>query len=449
MKSLSKRAFRDRLAVAAAVIVAIVIAAACAADSSSPVDSDAGNGALDADGDSPVGHLGDGSLGVVEVPAGSAIQIRSLNSITGDVAPLGLTNQGGIELAVADYGTIRGFEVSLGTRLDSLCTPDGGQAAAQSIVADEAVVGVIGTSCSAAATAAAPLLTRAGIAMIAPSNTSPSLTSDLAGNEGDNHSVGYYRTSHNALLEGEAVALFLRRELDVATAAAIHDGDAYTQGLAEAFRAAFERSGGTVTAFVGINKEDSDMVPVLTEVAAGRPEALFFPIFQPAGDHLADQARRVDGIEDAAMLSSAGLLVDGFMRLAQSERMYFSGPDLDYGTNANQSTGRSADEVLRAYQDTYGEPPSAQYWAHAYDATALLLDAVAAASYVTREGSLVIDRAGIRQHLDSVSRYRGLIGTLSCDKFGDCGSRRVTVIHHLDPENVEAGRNNVVFEYSR
>ncbi|MDE0287527.1 MAG: hypothetical protein OXM88_02995, partial [bacterium] len=31
-------------------------------------------------------HLGDGSLGVVKVEPGEAIQIRSLNAITGDVA---------------------------------------------------------------------------------------------------------------------------------------------------------------------------------------------------------------------------------------------------------------------------------------------------------------------------------------------------------------------------
>ncbi|MCY4664919.1 MAG: hypothetical protein OXC00_09650, partial [Acidimicrobiaceae bacterium] len=35
-------------------------------------------------------HLGDGSLGVVTVEAGDAIQIRSLEAITGDVAFFGL-----------------------------------------------------------------------------------------------------------------------------------------------------------------------------------------------------------------------------------------------------------------------------------------------------------------------------------------------------------------------
>ena len=54
-----------------------------------------------------------------------------------------------------DYGPVHGFEVELGASLDDLCSNDGGQAAAQQIVADEDVVGVVGTSCSGAAVAAA------------------------------------------------------------------------------------------------------------------------------------------------------------------------------------------------------------------------------------------------------------------------------------------------------
>ncbi|MCH2427284.1 MAG: hypothetical protein MK177_08135, partial [Acidimicrobiales bacterium] len=48
-------------------------------------------------------HLGDGSLGTVEVGPGEEIQIRSLNAISGDVAFLGIPNQRGVELAIRDY----------------------------------------------------------------------------------------------------------------------------------------------------------------------------------------------------------------------------------------------------------------------------------------------------------------------------------------------------------
>ncbi|MCE2532087.1 MAG: hypothetical protein J4F44_06425, partial [Acidimicrobiia bacterium] len=77
-----------------------------------------------------------GSLGIVEVAEGDAIQIRSLNAITGDVTWLGLANQRGVELAISDFGPIHGFEVHLGAGLDEFCSSDGGQAAAQTIVAD-------------------------------------------------------------------------------------------------------------------------------------------------------------------------------------------------------------------------------------------------------------------------------------------------------------------------
>ena len=393
-------------------------------------------------------HLGDGSLGVVAVEGGDAIQIRSLNAITGDVAFFGLPIERAVVLAVVDYGQIKGFDVDLGTTLDDLCSNDGGQAAAQTVVADEDVIGVVGTSCSGAAVAAAPLVTKAGMVMISGGNTSPALTSDLAGNAGQNYSEGYYRTAHNDLFQGAAMAEFVYDELGLTTAAAIHDGDPYTQGLAQAFADAFEAEGGTVTGFSAVNKEDTDMVPVLTEVAAGSPEALFFPIFQPAGDFIADQAPGVPGLENTVLLAADGLLNTNYLVLPQTAGMYFSGPDQRFGDNVNESTGKSAVDFLAAYEADYGERPAAPFWAHGYDATTLLLDAIAAASYVDGD-TLMIDRQGVRDYLNQLEGYSGLIGTINCDNFGDCGSSRITIIQNIGGEdNAEASIDNVVFSFS-
>ena len=297
----------------AALLAFSVVAAACGGDELAR--------------DETMGHLGDGSLGVVEVEAGAAIQIRSLEAITGDVAFLGLPLDRATRIAVDDYGQVHGFDVDLGTSLDDLCSNDGGQASAQTIVADEDVVGVIGTSCSGAAVAAAPLITDAGMVLISGSNTSPALTSDLAGNAGMNYSAGYYRTAHNDLYQGAAMAKFVFGELGISTAATIHDGDPYTQGLAQAFADAFEAEGGTITGFSAVNKDDTDMVPALTEIAAGNPDAMFFPIFQPAGDFIADQAPGVSGLEDTVLLAADGLLNTNYLSLPQTTGMYFSGPD--------------------------------------------------------------------------------------------------------------------------
>ena len=396
-------------------------------------------------GDPPSGE--EDSLGTVTVAQGDAIQIRSLNSITGDAAYLGIPSQRAVELAIADFGAIHGFRVDLGSGLDELCSSDGGQAAAQTIAADQSVVGVIGTSCSAAATAAAPLITNAGMTMISPANTSPLLTSDLAGNPGPNHSSGYYRTSNNGLYVGEAVARFAYEGLKTSTAAVIHDGDPYSQSIAQAFADVYEELGGSITAFSAINKEDTDMVPILTEIATRSPQALFFPIFQPAGDFIADQARSVSGLESTTLLTDSALLVDGFMSLPQSEGVYISGPDTRFGAEPNQSTGKTPSEVLSDYEHAFGEGPTSPFWGQAYDATTLLLEAVDSASEVIT-GELVVDRVAIRDWLDNVRGYQGITGTLNCDAFGDCGAQKVTIIHHLDSNDTAASKANVVYEFT-
>jgi len=383
------------------------------------------------------------------VGSGEEIQIRSLNAISGDVAFLGIPNQRGVEMAIADYGPIGGHDVSMGTGLDDLCSADGGQAAAQTIVADEDVVGVIGTSCSGAAAAAAPLISEANMVMISGSNTSPSLTSDLAGTAGSNNYPGYYRTAHNDLYQGAAAAGFAVEVLGVTTAAAIHDGDPYTQGLAQAFADAFEALGGTITTFTAVNKGDTDMVPVLTEIAAGSPELLFFPIFQPEGDFIVQQVHEVSGMDGVTLMAADGLMVSNFMELPESEGLFFSGPDLRYGHNKNQRViGSSPDSFISLYVMAYGEKPSAPFWAHSFDATTLLVDAIEAASYVDDDGTLVIDRAGVREYLSNVRDYQGLTGLLSCDEFGDCGSQKITVIGHGDSGDVDGSLANVVYEYA-
>ncbi len=387
-----------------------------------------------------------GPLGAVEVAPGEQIQIRSLQAITGDVAFLGVPNQRGIELAVKDYGDIKGFSVTIGTGLDDLCSAEGGQAAAQTIVADEKVVGVIGTSCSGAAAAASPLISAAGMVMISPSNTSPSLTSDLKGNPGKDYNPGYYRTAHNDLFQGQAVAEFAYNELGIRKAAAIHDGDPYTDGLATAFSDAFQKLGGEIVVYTAVNKGDTDMSAVLTEVAAGSPEMLFFPIFPPEGNFIAEQIGGIPGLENVTLIAADGLLVDNFMEIPAAKGVYHSGPDLRFGANKS-STGVDAEAFLAAYQAAYGEAPSAPFWAHSYDATVMLLTAIEKVAVVQGD-ALFIDRQALRDELDKTSGFPGIIGTITCDEFGDCGAQRIAIILNESPDDLDKAKNNVVFDFA-
>ena len=92
-----------RLSVLSAVLLGFaLLAGACSSDSdsSSSSSSDTAAPATTAAESSGGDYLGDGSLGEVTVSAGDAIQIRSLNAISGDVAFLGVPNENGIRMAV-------------------------------------------------------------------------------------------------------------------------------------------------------------------------------------------------------------------------------------------------------------------------------------------------------------------------------------------------------------
>ena len=208
-----------------------------------------------------------GPLGAVTLEAGEDIRIRMLLSVT--VAPsLGAVSRQGAELAAEDMGPCQlGHQVELGDPVDTSCSPEGGRSGALGIVADPQVAGVIGTNCSAAAVAASPIITDAGLVMISPSNTSPVLTSDLAGNANADHHAGYFRVSSNDLHQARALSDFVYNQLELRRVATLHDGDAYTSALVAAFADAFSGLGGEVPAQAEIEKGETDMTDVLVQFA--------------------------------------------------------------------------------------------------------------------------------------------------------------------------------------
>ncbi len=381
-----------------------------------------------------------GELGAIEVAEGDPIKIASLQAISGDVASLGTDQVRATEIAIADKGEILGHSIELAFNEDDLCNSEGGQTGATRIVADPDVVAVIGTSCSGAGVPASAVVTDANRVLVSGSNTSPVLTSDLAGTAGPEYHEGYFRTAHNDAIQGAAAATFVFEELGLTQVATINDGDPYTQGLTGAFEAAFEGLGGEIVDSTAVTPEQTDMRPVLTEIAAAGAELIFFPIFQPAGDFIAEQAQEVSGLEDTVLMGADGLLSDTYVTLPQTKGMYFSGPQTP--------TTPAYSDFVAAYEEAYGEPPIQSFHAHAYDATMMVLTAIENIAQES-DGTLVIDLQALRDELKSIT-YDGLTGTLSCDDFGDCASPAIDIVQNTDDTAAIADvRSNVIATYTR
>ena len=383
-------------------------------------------------------------LGTVVVGPGEDIQIRTA-FVLSSIGDLGSSTQRAVALALADYGPIKGHDVTMGAGLDSLCTPEGGAAAAQTVVGDRRVVGVIGTSCSAAAVEASPILSEAGLVLISPTNTAPTLTSDLRGNAGADNYAGYYRTSNNDLYEAEAVAEFAHHDLGLHDMVVFHDGDPYTSGLANAFAAAFEQGGGTVTVAT-VSKGQTDMIAVLTEVAAAGPEGLFLTLFPDEAGEIIRQVGQVAGLEEVVLIGGAALVDFEFLAIPESEGMYLASPELDFGSSVNEATGKNGGDLAAAYQEKYNEAPGSVYMAHAYDATTMLLRAIEEVA-VAQGDTLYIDRARLREALTSTAEFSGIVGELSCDEFGDCGTGHLHIVHHTDSTITDVEGLEIVYDH--
>jgi branched-chain amino acid transport system substrate-binding protein len=189
------------------------------------------------------------------------------------------------------------------------------------------------------------------------------------------------------------------------------------------------------------------MTSVLTEFATATPDGIFFPLFDEEGIPFAKQAREFEGLEGATLITGAALLDSKFLATPQSEGIYAAGPETDLSSNVNAITGKSVDEVLAAYSAAYGGFPGTPYWAHSYDATTLLLNAIETVAGEAG-GKLYVDRTALRGKLHATSGFQGLLGTLSCDNFGDCGTGRINIYHHTDLSITDPAQLPVVYRFS-
>ncbi len=396
-------------------------------------------------GCNPLDDFEAGPLGAVEIDENEPVRIRLLLPMTGAASSHGASLAQAAELAIRDFGNLYGRPIAPGELVDAMCSPEGGQAGAERIVAEPNVAGVLGTACSASAVTASPVIGKAGFMMISPANASPLLTSDLEGNAGTHYYPGYFRVVTNDLYRGRAVANFAWSKLGLRRMGAVHDGDPYTTALVSAFGNAFRSLGGEVTT-AAIAKGDTDMAEVLAAFATAGAEGLFLPLFLAEGAIFVEQARQFDGLEGTALITGSAMLVPEFLGAPHSEGMYFAGPALEHGPEANEITGKNAAEALAAFKEAYGGAPASPYWAHAYDAATLLLAAIESVA-VEKGDKLYVDRLALRQEVAATAGFQGIVGVLSCDDFGDCGPGRIHIYRQTDPNVTDAAELTVVYEF--
>ncbi|OGP62681.1 MAG: hypothetical protein A2V65_00050 [Deltaproteobacteria bacterium RBG_13_49_15] len=366
-------------------------------------------------------------IGVVTIKKGEPVHIAYWFVVAGENASLGTDTKRGVEIAIEDVGgKLLGHPIKLSGQ-DTGCNAEGGQAAATKLASDPTIIAAIGSNCSSEAKPGAPILWKAGITTVSPSNTAPYLTDPARGPEYE----GYLRTAHNDKIQGAVAAQFAIKKLGVKKAATIHDGSVYAEQLQAVFAETFKKMGGTITSQEAVSTGSTDMRPVLTKIATGKPEFIYYPIFIAEGGHITRQAKEVAGLEKVSLMGADGIFSPDFYKAAGETAigMYHSSPDFS-------AFAAGYKDFLAKHQKKYGEKPLAPFHAHAYDAAMMVLKAIEKVAVKGKDGSLTIGRKALRDALYATKGLKGLTGNITCNKLGDCADPRIAV-YQTTADNVK------------
>jgi len=291
---------------------------------------------------------------------GGTYKIAIVVPLSGDVKTFGESTLNGAMMAIEE-AKAKGMKIEVVTA-DSKCDAQEAANAANKVISQDKVKYIIGEVCSNASIPISLIVNKSKVLQISPTSTNPSVTV----NEDGTVKPYTFRACFLDPFQGEVNAS-LAMELGAKTAAVLFDvGNDYVKGLAEYFKAAFEKKGGQVPVFEAYTKDDTDFSAILGKVAAANVDAMFLPDYYPKVNLIAAQAKE-KGIK--AILIGG----DGW----DSPELRFDLLEGGYHSN-HYSPDDPRPEVqnfVNAYKAKYGVIPDALATL-AYDAANILIQSI-------------------------------------------------------------------------
>jgi branched-chain amino acid transport system substrate-binding protein len=323
----------------------------------------------------------------IVIPTGEPIVIGVSAALTGPTASLGLDTRDAVVVGVerwkaANGDQISGHDIIIYVEDDGCFETDVTAFAAERLLSQEGLVGVIGPICSAGAMAAIPIYAEAGVVMISGTVTRTDVTLTQP------EPRFFFRTTYTNAAEGILQARYAISQLKAATAYIIDDSEAYGIDLADWAQETLEESGRQVTR-EHIVPGAVDFSQLAAQIAADNPDVVIFEGYNPEGALLYRQLRDAGYGEPAEGVVIAG----GIPMLPE--------------------------EFLADYVEIVGHAPTTPFAGHLADAVHILLDAVAEVAIEQEDGSLVIAPLELREAVSNPKLLVGISGIIAFDENGD------------------------------
>jgi branched-chain amino acid transport system substrate-binding protein len=321
------------------------------------------------------------------------------NCLTGQNAFGGQLELEGTQLALAENPEVLGRPIRLVVVDNKSDSVESANAVTRLIEQDKVSV-IIGTYGSSLAIAGGEVAEAAKVPVVGTSCTNPLVT------QGKKY---YFRVCFIDPLQGAGAATYAFRTLGVKKAAMLVDiANDYSVGLANFFKQAFEKMGGTIVSQMNYQSGDQDFTAQLTELISKEPELVFVPAYFAEGAIILTQAKELgatfrfmggDAMDNPEIVSLGGDAVEGFLHTT-----FAYDPSMP---NMNDNAKKFTENWKAAHPD---KDPNVNA-ALGYDAFLVTLDAI------KRAGS--DDPEAIRNALETTKDFPGVTGLTTINETHD------------------------------
>ena len=341
------------------------------------------------------------------------ILIGHYGSLTGSEATFGQSTSNGIRLAIKEFNAAGG----LGGRMIELkeydTKGDANEAtlAVTRLVKSDKVAAVLGEVASKLSLAGGPVCQEAGVPMISPSSTNPSVTAigDMV-----------FRVCFIDPFQGFAGAKFAIADLKAKNAAVLIDqGQAYAVGLADEFKSNFAKLGGKIVTEQKYTGGAQDFTAQLTTIRSAKPDVIYIPGYYTDVGNIALQARKL-GIT-APLLGGDGWDSSELAKIAKDaiEGCFYT------NHYAPDQKDARVQEFIKKYQAEYKGATPDGLAALGYDAAKILFDAMKRAKS--------LDGRDLRNAIADTKKFPGVTGEITINSNRDATKAAVVVEMAGDP----------------
>ncbi|MEO9138066.1 MAG: branched-chain amino acid ABC transporter substrate-binding protein [Jatrophihabitans sp.] len=359
---------------------------------------------------------GGNSSGAGTSGAKQAYKIGFQGALSGDNQQLGINEINAVNLAVKQANA----KGDLPFTLSVLKSDDGGDAAkapaaAQTLIQDPAVVGVVGPIFSGPTSATGKAYAAADMGLISPSATNADLTKSGF--------TTFHRIVPTDGVEGKATADYLAKKFKKVFV--VDDTTVYGKGVGDVVRAELKAKGVQVTS-QGVAQNTQDYGAISQTVKASGAQAMYYGGYDAQAALFAKSLKSVgysgltiggNGVKSSVFTSGAGPAGNGW---------YFACGCQD------ATTAPAAKQFTADYTAAYNTPPST-YSPEAYDATNAMIEAMKAAK--TAGG---VTRKSVEDAITNLD-YKGITTTVKFQPNGEVAQATVNLYKQINGKIVQLG----------